>query len=70
MERSQDALFHSKNLPKTVAFWDEKPYSLGLRRHTLRGTKGWASKASTAQLIAVFRVKIPEILVVENAPIF
>ena len=62
--------FRSKKLPKTVAFLSEKSYPVTLRRHMLRGTKGCASMASTAQLMVVFWVKIPEILVVENAPIF
>jgi hypothetical protein len=41
-----------------------------LRGHIFRGTKGCASIASIAQQIVVFRSKLAEILVVENAAIF
>ena len=59
-----------KNPSKTVAFLGKKSYPRTLRRHTIRVTKGCASIAPTAQLIVVFRPKIAEILVVENAAIF
>jgi hypothetical protein len=64
------AFFTIKNPPKTIAFLGEKSYPVTLRRHNFGGTKGCASIASTAQLIVVFRPKIAEILVVENAAIF
>jgi len=70
MVATHKALSWRKNLPKPFAFLGEKSYPITLRRYIFRGTMGCASIASAAQLIVVFRPKIAEILVVENAAIF